>query len=225
MLKVKIKNIIIILLLLVISSVNTATAQKLPLTGKVITIDPGHGGRDPGTIYQSILEKNLNLEISLKLEKELLKQGATVYMIRRTDIDLSSIYDSNKKRGDLYRRLLLIKEHKSDLYISVHINWYENSRYKGAEVLYNSINKNNKILAEEIMNQFKGVLNSDRNIHTTDLYLYKNTTVPGVLVECGYLSNYQERKLLVDEEYQKNIAKALTNGIINYAKTTNGLDY
>ena len=75
------------------------------------------------------------------------------------------------------------------------------------------------------MNQFKGVLNSDRNIHTTDLYLYKNTTVPGVLVECGYLSNYQERKLLVDEEYQKNIAKALTNGIINYAKTTNGLDY
>lgn len=225
MLKVKTKNIIIILLLLVISSVNTATAQKLPLTGKVITIDPGHGGRDPGTIYQNILEKNLNLEISLKLEKELLKQGATVYMIRRTDIDLSSIYDSNKKRGDLYRRLLLIKEHKSDLYISVHINWYENSRYKGAEVLYNSINKNNKILAEEIMNQFKGVLNSDRNIHTTDLYLYKNTTVPGVLVECGYLSNYQERKLLVDEEYQKNIAKALTNGIINYAKTTNGLDY
>ena len=96
-------------------------------------------------------------------------------MIRRTDIDLSSIYDSNKKRGDLYRRLLLIKEHKSDLYISVHINWYENSRYKGAEVLYNSINKNNKILAEEIMDQFKGVLNSDRNIHTTDLYLYKNT--------------------------------------------------
>lgn len=225
MLKVKIKNIIIILLLLVISSVNTATAQKLPLTGKVITIDPGHGGRDPGTIYQNILEKNLNLEISLKLEKELLKQGATVYMIRRTDIDLSSIYDSNKKRGDLYRRLLLIKEHKSDLYISVHINWYENSRYKGAEVLYNSINKNNKILAEEIMDQFKGVLNSDRNIHTTDLYLYKNTTVPGVLVECGYLSNYQERKLLVDEEYQKSIAKALTNGIINYAKTTNGLDY
>lgn len=225
MLKVKIKNIIIILLLLVISSVNTATAQKLPLTGKVITIDPGHGGRDPGTIYQNILEKNLNLEISLKLEKELLKQGATVYMIRRTDIDLSSIYDSNKKRGDLYRRLLLIKEHKSDLYISVHINWYENSRYKGAEVLYNSINKNNKILAEEIMDQFKGVLNSDRNIHTTDLYLYKNTTIPGVLVECGYLSNYQERKLLVDEEYQKNIAKALTNGIINYAKTTNGLDY
>ena len=225
MLKVKIKNIIIILLLLVISSVNTATAQKLPLTGKVITIDPGHGGRDPGTIYQNILEKNLNLEISLKLEKELLKQGATVYMIRRTDIDLSSIYDSNKKRGDLYRRLLLIKEHKSDLYISVHINWYENSRYKGAEVLYNSINKNNKILAEEIMDQFKGVLNSDRNIHTTDLYLYKNTIIPGVLVECGYLSNYQERKLLVDEEYQKNIAKALTNGIINYAKTTNGLDY
>ena len=225
MLKVKIKNMIIVILLLVISSINTATAKKLPLTGKIITIDPGHGGRDPGTIYQNILEKNLNLEISLKLEKELLKQGATVYMIRRTDIDLSSIYDSNKKRGDLYRRLLLIKENKSDLYISVHINWYENSKYKGAEVLYNSINKNNKILAEEIMNQFKDILNSNRNIHTTDLYLYKNTTIPGVLVECGYLSNYQERKLLVDEEYQKNIAKVLANGIINYTKKVNSLDY
>lgn len=225
MLKVKIKNIIIILILLVISSINIATAQKLPLTGKVVTIDPGHGGRDPGTIYQNILEKNLNLEISLKLEKELLKQGATVYMIRRSDIDLSSIYDPNKKRGDLYRRLLLIKENKSDLYISIHINWYENSKYKGAEVLYNSINKNNKILAEEIMNQFKDNLNSNRNIHSTDLYLYKNTTVPGVLVECGYLSNYQERKLLVDEEHQKNIAKAITRGIINYTKTINVLDY
>lgn len=212
----KIKIISLLITFITIMCINTSSAKKLPLTGKIITIDPGHGGRDPGTIYNNIQEKDLNLEISLKLEKELLNQGATVYMIRRSDIDLSSIYDSKKKRGDLYRRLLKIKENKSDLYISVHINWYKNSYYKGAEVLYNSINKNNKILAESIMTQFKEKLNSNRNISTTDLYMYKNITVPGVLIECGYLSNYEERNNLIEPTYQEEISKAISNGIIDY---------
>ncbi len=181
---------------------------------------PRHGGRDPGTSYSNILEKDLNLQISLKLEKELLEQGATVYMIRRSDIDLSSIYDPQKKRGDLYRRLLLIKENKSDLYISIHINWYTNSYYKGAEILYNSINSNNKLLAESIMQEFKKDLGSNREISTTDLYMYKNTTTPGVLVECGYLSNYAERNLLIDPTYQQKISKSITSGIINYIENT-----
>lgn len=146
-------------------------------------------------------------------------------MTRKRDIDLSSIYDSAKKRGDLYRRLLLIKEKKSDLYISIHINWYQDTSLKGAEVLYNTINQNNKILAKSIMNQFKKELNSTRSIKTTDLYMYKNTTTPGVLIECGYLSNPTERNLLQDISYQKKLATAITNGIINYMKKKDKINY
>ena len=102
------------------------------------------------------------------------------------------------------------------MYISIHINWYKNSYYKGAEVLYNNINPNNKLLATKIMTEFKNNLNSSRNITTTNLYMYKNITTPGVLVECGYLSNYEERKNLVDLSYQRRIAKIITSGIVNY---------
>lgn len=219
MFKRKILVLYSITILILLSFTKIINATTLPLTDKIITIDPGHGGRDPGTIYQDIYEKNLNLEISLILASKLREAGATVYLIRNSDIDLSSIYDQKKKRGDLYRRLLKIKENNSDLYISIHINSYKNSAYHGAEVLYNPINKTNKLLAELIMLEFKTNLNSKRDIHTTDLYMYKNTTVPGVLVECGYLSNYQERTLLRTKEYQEKISKSITNGIINYLKT------
>lgn len=221
MLKRKIKTIIIITIIVLLSSLDLISAKNLPLLGIVITIDPGHGGRDPGTMYNSIKEKDLNLEISKVLEKELTKNGAIVYMIRTSDIDLSSIYDSKKKRGDLYRRLLKIKENKSNLYLSIHINWYQNSTHKGAEVLYNSINKNNKILAEAIMNEFKTNQKSKREIKKTNLYMYKNITTPGVLIETGYLSNPTERRLLQSENYQKELAKSITNGVKNYLKAIN----
>ena len=146
-------------------------------------------------------------------------------MTRTRDIDLSSIYDSAKKRGDLYRRLLKIKETKSDLYISIHINWYQNISMKGAEVLYNSINENNEKLARSIMKEFKTDLGSSRTIKTTDLYMYRNTTTPGVLVECGYLSNPTERTLLQQENYQRKLAKSITNGIINYLKKKGQIKY
>ena len=139
-------------------------------------------------------------------------------MTRKRDIDLSSIYDSEKKRGDLYRRLLLIKEKNCDLYISIHINWYDDSNLKGAEVLYNPINKDNKVLATSIMKRFRKNLSSNRNIKTTDLYMYRNITTPGVLIECGYLSNSTERKLLQEKDYQQFLAKNITKGIIDYLK-------
>ena len=171
MLKNKIRTIVIITLILLILSAQVISAKTLSLSGITITVDAGHGGRDPGTTYGKIYEKDINLEIAKKLEKELISAGATVYMTRTADVDLSSIYDSKKKRGDLYRRLLLIKKNNSDLYISIHINWYDNSSYKGAEVLYNPINENNKILAECIMKEFQNELNSTRTVKKTDLYL------------------------------------------------------
>lgn len=221
----KIKTALLIIFCLLVLSLQVISAQSLPLQDTTIIIDPGHGGRDSGTTYGDILEKDINLEISKVLEKELTEQGAIVYMTRTRDVDLSSIYDSAKKRGDLYRRLLLIKEKKADLYLSIHINWYQNSAMKGAEVLYNPINEKNKILAKFIMNEFKDKLESPRNIKTTDLYMYRNTTTPGVLIECGYLSNKIERNLLQDKRYQEKLSKSITNGVINYLKNYHELKY
>ena len=225
MLKVKYKTTLLIIFCLLVLSLQVISAQTLPLQDTIIMVDPGHGGRDSGTYYGKIYEKDINLEISKALEEELTKNGAIVYMTRTRDIDLSSIYDSAKKRGDLYRRLLKIKETKSDLYISIHINWYQNTSMKGAEVLYNSINENNEKLAKSIMKEFKTDLGSTRTIKTTDLYMYRNTTTPGVLVECGYLSNPTERTLLQQENYQKKLAKSITNGIINYLKKKGKIKY
>lgn len=225
MLKKKCKSIVLVILCLFVFSIQIISAQSLPLQNTIIMVDAGHGGRDSGTYYGDILEKDINLEIAKELEKELTKYGAIVYMTRKRDVDLSSIYDSAKKRGDLYRRLLLIKEKKCDLYISIHINWYDDNTLRGAEVLYNSINKENKVLAQSIMNRFKKELDSNRNIKTTDLYMYRNTTTPGVLVECGYLSNPTERKLLQKEEYQKRLAKTITKGIIDFMRKENKVKY
>lgn len=225
MLKIKYKTTLLIIFCLLVLSLQIISAQTLPLQDTIIMVDPGHGGRDSGTYYGKIYEKDINLEISKALENELTKNGAIVYMTRTRDIDLSSIYDSAKKRGDLYRRLLKIKETKSDLYISIHINWYQNISMKGAEVLYNSINENNEKLARSIMKEFKTDLGSSRTIKTTDLYMYRNTTTPGVLVECGYLSNPTERTLLQQENYQRKLAKSITNGIINYLKKKGQIKY
>lgn len=225
MLKLKYKTTLLIIFCLLVLSLQVISAQSLPLQDTIIMVDPGHGGRDSGTYYGEIYEKDINLEISKTLAQKLSKQGAIVYMTRKRDIDLSSIYDSAKKRGDLYRRLLMIKEKKSDLYISIHINWYDDTTLKGAEVLYNEINENNKKLARSIMTEFKKDLKSTRTIKTTDLYMYRNTTTPGVLVECGYLSNPTERTLLQDKEYQKKLALSITNGIINYLKKTKQIKY
>lgn len=213
--------IIGVIILCIICVKATEQENYLPLLGKVIVVDPGHGGRDPGTIYGTIYEKDINLEISKVLERVLSENGAIVYMVREDDSDLSSIYDARKKRGDLYRRILFIEDEKkkTDLYLSIHINWYKNTSWSGAEVLYNEINPNNKILGEILMKHFKNDLNTKRTLKKTDLYLYRNTRKVGVLIECGFLSNPNERDLLRQEDYQEKLSIAITNAVIEYFQT------
>lgn len=193
-----------------------ASINELPLLGRVIFVDPGHGGRDPGTSYGKIEEKDIVLEISKKLRDELMEKGAIVYMTRESDDDLSSKWDTKKKRGDLYRRILMYKKYNAELYLSIHINYYSNIKEQGAEVLYNSINPENKIFGEILMNNFKTKLGSKRILKKTDLYMYKNTTTPGVLIECGFLSNPNERYLMQKSSYQKTLSEIITDSVITY---------
>lgn len=218
----KFYSIFLLILFICTFSFVDASVKKsnLDLIGKVIYLDAGHGGLDPGTVYKNIYEKDINLEISKKLEKELSLMGATVFLTREEDIDHSSIYDARKKRGDLYRRIKMIDENSIDvdIYLSIHINWYNDGYWSGGEVLYYDSNSKNKILAEEIMKGLINDTNTSRSVRTTNLYMYKYIKTPGVLIECGFLSNYKERNLLQTNEYQTTLAKSITKSVINYFK-------
>ncbi len=218
MLKQKIYTFI--LLLICILTINKVKANNLELLGKVIYIDPGHGGLDPGAIYKNIKEAPINLEISKNIESKLTSKGAIVYLTRYDENDLSVPYSSNHKKSDLNQRIKLINESNADLYISIHLNAEEKESWHGAQVFYNNINKENENIAKLFQNEFKKYLNSERKIkEINDLYLYKNVKVPGVLLEVGFLSNSNERYLLQTKKYQEKLSNVIVNGIVKYFNT------
>lgn len=209
--------LILILILTLYRGEVLASPSVFPLLTKTIYLDAGHGGRDGGASYGVIYEKDINLDITLALKDELIKKGAYIYMIREDDSDLSEEDDVLKKRGDLKRRVKQIDESDALLYLSIHVNAFKkDSSQRGAEVLYTSNNPNNKLLASVLMSHFKKDLVTTRHISKTDLYLYTNTKKPGVLIECGYLTNNNERQLLIDSSYQKKIAEVIANAIVDY---------
>ena len=187
----------------------------LPLLGKVIILDAGHGSEDPGTTYGKIYEKDINLKISLYLEKALSKYGASVIMTRDGDYDLSTPNTNHRKKSDFDNRIKLINESKGDMYISIHLNYLSNSAYKGAQVFYNN---DNKKLAQVVQTYLNQELNGNREIKKipTSTYMYNKLKIKGVLIECGFLSNASERNLLQSDEYQEKVAVSIADAIVKY---------
>lgn len=194
-----------------------AKINDLPLLGKSIYVDPGHGGRDPGALYKDLQEDDINLEISKILVEKLEEKGAIVYITRNGDYDLSNPQAYERKRSDLQNRVKLINNKNVDLYLSIHLNTYSSTNWKGAQVFYDDINEKNKILAESIQKSFKTHLKSNREIkEISTLYMYRHIKVPGVLLEVGFLTNPNERYLLQQESYQKKICNTIVDGVIKY---------
>lgn len=191
--------------------------NNFPLLGKVIYLDPGHGGLDPGAIYGGINEKDINLEISKKIEEKLSKLGAIVYMTRYGDYDLSVNNTINRKRSDLSRRSNIINKSNCDLFLSIHLNAEETNSYRGAQAFYAEKNEKNIEIAKIFQEEFKKSLNSTRNYKKDNtLYLQKRLKVPGVLLEVGFLSNPNERYLLKQETYQNKIAETIVSATLTY---------
>lgn len=192
----------------------TCVRASLPLTGKIIILDIGHGGDDPGTSYQNILEKDLNLAIGLELEKELSRNGASVILTREGDYDLSSPNAHRRKKSDFDNRIDLINKSKANVYLSIHINYLEDISYYGGQIFY--YGEDNKKLAEFLQSEFN-TISYPRSIKPMpNIYMYRRLKIPGVLVECGFISNKKEREKLITPAYQKEIAKVLTQGLVNY---------
>jgi N-acetylmuramoyl-L-alanine amidase len=210
---------VFLLLIIGIFSFNYVYAKNisLPLFGKLIYIDPGHGGLDPGALYKDIYEKDINLEISKKLEESLSRQGAIVFMTRYGDYDLSVKNTINRKRSDLSRRSNIINKSNCDLYISVHLNAETSSTWRGGQIFYDDINSENKEIAEIMQELFAKKLSSRRKYKkVSDLYLQKRVKVPGVLIEVGFISNPNDRYLLKQKSYQTKVADVITEGVIKY---------
>lgn len=193
-----------------------ATIFSYTLLGKTIYIDPGHGGRDGGATYKNIYEKDINLVMSKKIQKHLISKGATVYLTRETDTDLSTT-KNNKKRSDLTNRAKLINKSNANMYISIHLNYISNSKWKGLQIFYNNKNQENEIIATNITNYLKETTSNIRDAKKENIYyMYKQITIPGVLIELGFLSNPNDRYRLTKDEYQEKLAISIANSIENY---------
>ena len=186
--------------------------SNLKLLGKVIYLDPGHGGTDPGAVYKDIYEKDITLSICKKLKEALEQEGAIVYMTRYDDYDLSSS-TYNRKKQDLNNRAKVINESMADMYISIHLNSISSSTWRGAQVFYDDINKNNNKLAQILQNN----LNKERKIKEIDsMLMNRKIKIPGVLIEVGFLSNPNDRYLLKDFDYQNKLSNTIKKSILEY---------
>ncbi|MED0757525.1 N-acetylmuramoyl-L-alanine amidase CwlD [Aneurinibacillus thermoaerophilus] len=195
---------------------------SLPLSGKIIVVDAGHGGPDGGAKSKGgIIEKDITLPISMYLRDFLQEAGALVIMTRETDTDLAAPGTkglSKRKTEDLLRRVRLIKDNQADLLISIHLNAIPSPRWSGAQTFYSPALKQSGQMAHLIQDEIKRVIsNTDRVAKKTDdIFILRTAECPSVLVEVGFLSNEQEAKLMATSRYQKQMANAIYQGILRY---------
>lgn len=204
-------------------NVQTSADGKAINEMKVI-IDPGHGGVDGGAVAgDSTLEKDINLQIALKLNELLRMSGAETIMTRKTDI---SIHDKSattiraKKVSDIHNRFRIIESNPEYIFVSIHQNTFSDSKYKGAQLFHSPNNAESVELAKAIQYSLSSRLQKDneREIKkcTTDVFLIYHAQSTAVLCECGFMSNREELENLKNPDYQKQIAFCIYSGILDY---------
>lgn len=204
---------------------------SLPLSGKVIAIDAGHGGPDGGAVSRGgLIEKDINLAVSLYLRDYLQQAGAVVVMTREGDYDLADPNTkgySKRKTEDLKQRARLIEDKKADLFISIHMNSMPSNRWSGAQVFYYPKQEENERLARFVQEEIRNTLaNTDRTAKTVNtLYLLQTLKMPSILIEVGFLSNPQESALLGDDVYQRKVATSIYRGILRFESGEKAKDY
>lgn len=220
------RNIELIMMLLVLLCAYVLSAQSSILTGrdlgerKKVVIDVGHGGADPGKVgIGGVLEKDLNLEIAKKVEENLSAQGMEVVMTRDGDMGLYEAGTSNKKAQDMQNRCKLIEEENPDCTVSIHQNSYTDAAVCGPQVFYFTHSKEAGDLAAILQNRLNEDLAVDNprvQKENSTYYMLKRSASVTVIVECGFITNSLEAKLLAEEEYQNKLAKSISAGILEY---------
>ncbi len=212
------------MLLILIVLVCASNIKRLVATARtentVIVIDAGHGGVDPGKVgVNNVLEKDINLSIAQMVKKNLEENNITVVMTRDSDAGLYSEGDTNKKVTDMKARCQIINDSECLFAVSIHQNSYSEESVSGPQVFYYEGSIKGEVLARVLQTELIDALNPKkvRQEKSNDsYYLLKNATCPVVIVECGFLSNWEEATLLCDSAYQEKVAKAISDGILSY---------
>ena len=196
---------------------------SLPVSGKIIVIDAGHGKPDEGAqSSRGTTEAETNLKIALKLQNLLEQSGSSVVLTRS---DENAIYDldaktlKEKKISDIHNRVKIGNESSADIFVSIHLNKIPQSQYDGWQTFYKSGNEQGKKLSESIQVSLNESIEKEnkRVAKTIDnVYIVKHVEIPTTIVECGFLSNPEEEKKLLEDDYQNRLAWGIYNGIINY---------
>ena len=210
-------------------SFKTANVEKtvetvaLPVSGKVIVIDAGHGVPDEGAESSSgTTEAETNLKIALKLQTLLEQSGATVILTRS---DENAIYDIDKttlrekKISDIHNRVKIGNESSADIFVSIHLNKIPQQQYWGWQCFYKQGDEQSIKLAKSLQSNLNDSIQRENTrvaMKLDNVYIIKHVEIPISIVECGFLSNPEEEKLLLTDEYQDKLAWGIYNGIINY---------
>lgn len=190
-----------------------------------VVMDAGHGGVDGGAAVGDVLEKDINLAVSLDTRDLLKLMGYEVEMTRTTDTFLTNEGDSikAKKLNDMKARLKQYNTRDNNVVISVHQNKFSDPSSKGTQVFYSPNHQHSKLLADCIKVSVKSMLQPDNERESkaagNNIYLLKNAKVPAIIVECGFISNAEECKKLLSPTYQKQMALAVTTGFLDYQNT------
>lgn len=196
---------------------------SLPVSGKTIVIDAGHGKPDEGAQSNNgTTEAETNLKIALKLQNLLEQSGSSVILTRS---DENAIYDidaktlKQKKISDIHNRVKIGNESSADIFVSIHLNKIPQQQYDGWQTFYNAQSEEGQKLAVSIQNNLNDAIQKENNRvakSIDNIYIVKHVEIPMTIVECGFLSNPEEERLLLADEYQNRLAWGIYNGIIDY---------
>lgn len=201
---------------------NTFASEFKP----TIIIDAGHGGEDGGAITNdnNILEKNINLNISMILKDLFLSNGFDVIMTRKSDISLHNSDEINhKKQSDLKNRVAIFNSSQNNIAISIHQNKFTQEQYSGTQIFYSGYSDKSNVLAEKVKTSVVQLLQPDNEreckVAGSEIYVLDNARVPAIMVECGFLSNETEAQKLNDTNYQTQLAYCIYLGFLEYYYT------
>ena len=200
-------------------SYNVSSDAKSVLKGKIICIDPGHGGTDVGAIGhiggKDVYEKNITLSIALPLRDMLTSAGAKVVMTRDTDKDVYGPWADADP--ELQARCDIANEAHADAFVSIHIDSFSNSSVDGTTAYYNAKSSKDLLLAQMMHQATMNTLSiPDRGVKSNDFYVNVYTTMPSVLMEMGFITNDHRVKMLTSSWGPRGIAQSLFNGLVNY---------
>ena len=201
----------------------TIETTATPVSGKTVILDAGHGTPDEGAqSSDGVTEAETNLKITLKVQKLLEQSGCNVILTRSDDnaiYDLDSKTLRQKKVSDIKNRVKIGNESSADIFVSIHLNKISESQYYGWQCFYNTKSEKSIDLAKSIQESLNEAIEKENNrvaMKLNTVYIMKNVEIPISIVECGFLSNPEEEKQLLEDSYQERLAWGIYNGIMEY---------